>query len=82
MMLRNPTSSMYETFQSRALTSYKRLSRSQIDGETAHLGGAADICCMLGALGDLLIRVLRRVDVGLEDSLSDALMMMLTVSSR
>jgi hypothetical protein len=55
---------MYETFQSRALTSYKRLSWSQIDGEAAHLVGVAG-----GALGDLLIRVP-----------SDALMMTLTVS--
>jgi hypothetical protein len=69
---------MYETFQSRALTLYKRLSWSQIEGEAAHLVGVAE-SCMFGVLGDLLIRLLLRgVNIGL-GSLSDALIMTLTV---
>lgn len=77
-MLRNPTSSMYVTFQSRAVTLYKRSSRSQRDGEVARLGGVAGTCCMFGALGDLLSRVLLGgADTGLGESLSDALIMML-----
>jgi hypothetical protein len=65
---------MYVTSQSRALRSCKRSSGSHIDGEATRLGGVAVICCMLGALGDLLIRVLLEgVDAGFGESLSDAL---------
>jgi hypothetical protein len=61
------------------LTSYKRLSWSQIDGEAAHLVGVAGTCCILGALGLLRIRVLLRD--GLGDSLREALIIMLTALS-
>jgi hypothetical protein len=65
---------------------YKRSSRSQRDGEVARLGRVAGTCCILGALGDLLSRVLLwGVDAGLGESLgeflSDALIMMLTTLS-
>jgi hypothetical protein len=73
---------MYVISQSRALRLCKRSSRSQRDGDATRRGGVAETCCMLGALGDLVIRVLLDgVDAGLGESLSDALITMLTTVS-